>query len=86
METVKLTNNHGEFTTTGYGLDRAIALYLPASPDDLRKVMAESTGRPPEYYYDVHSVGEFLMMLADADFPSGGQRRHLTVTERFRLT
>ncbi len=66
-EKITLTNAHGTFTTDGYGLDRVIARYLPASPNDLRAEMAEIN--PDGDYSDVRCVGEFLVMLADCGMP-----------------
>lgn len=63
---ITLTNKHGDFTTSGYGLDCALTAYLPASPNDLRKIVEDATGLD---YSDVHYVSEFLIILADLDFP-----------------
>lgn len=65
-ERIKLFNGHGEFSADGYGLDKAIRLYLPASVNDLRDTFSAAVGTG---YEDVHSVGEFLIMLADIGYP-----------------
>jgi hypothetical protein len=70
-----VTNAHGTFTTVGSGLDLAMLRYLPASPDQLREVMSDATGLD---YSDIHSVSEFLIMLADADPPAVRHRPPLT--------
>jgi len=67
MDKITLTNDHGTFTTTAMGLDRAIACYLPASPNGLREVITERTSLD---YADVRDVSAFLVMLADMDYPS----------------
>jgi len=61
--TITLTNAHGMFTTTAYGLDRAIARYLPASVNGLRAKLTELN--PEIDYSDVHYVSDGLIMLAD---------------------
>jgi hypothetical protein len=71
LTTISLANAHGTFTTTTSGLDLMIRRHLPASPDQLRRVLAASTGLPGSRYADVRYVSEFLVMLADAEYPAG---------------
>jgi hypothetical protein len=71
MTTVTITNAHGTFTTTALGLDLVMAKYLPASVNGLATYMEELTGHAATeaYYSDVHSVSEFLVMIADGEYP-----------------
>lgn len=64
MESITLTNAHGTFTCNGYQLDREIRRQLPASVNDLRGTMKDVSYPATEEYADIHSVGEFLIMLA----------------------
>ncbi len=65
---ITLTNAHGTFTTTAYGLDQTITRHLPASVNDMRERLSELN--PELDYSDIHYVSEGLVMLADAkDYP-----------------
>ena len=76
LTTITMTNAHGTFATTGYGLDRAIATYLPASPNELRRTVSDAFGYGPEAEYaaDVSTVSELLIMLAELDDTRHTQR------------
>jgi hypothetical protein len=67
---ITCTNDHGTFRTTGYGLDRTIGQCLPASVNSLRDQMERLN--PGTDYSDVHSVSEFLIMVADITSPVSG--------------
>jgi hypothetical protein len=59
---------HGLFRTTPAGLDRTMKQYLPASPEQLRRIVEEVN--PESSYADVQTVSELLMILADAYYPN----------------
>jgi hypothetical protein len=67
---ITCTNNHGTFRTTGYGLDRTISQCLPTSVIAMRDQMERLN--PGTDYSDVHSVAEFLIMVADITSPVPG--------------
>lgn len=52
----------GSYRVTAGAFDRAMRRYLPASPADLRTTCEELW--PEEDYSQVHTVTEFLMILA----------------------
>lgn len=56
--------NHGTFTFTAEAMDLTMLRYLPASPDQLRRLCTEMTGCE---YDDVDTVTELLAVLADAE-------------------
>ena len=69
METVTVRiYGHGEHTVPAYEVDRAIARYLPASPNGLREIVEERTG---ENWNHVLDVSVFLVVLADFDRTDG---------------
>ncbi len=72
MVKVQITNAHGTFTTDTLALDLMIQSRLPASPMELRDRLAETTGLPVYTYDDISTVTEFLVMMADADYPWKG--------------
>jgi hypothetical protein len=63
MSVIRLKNDHGEFLTTTEYIDIAITRYLPSSVNGLREVM-QRLAPADDYYLDVHSVSELLIMLA----------------------
>ncbi|QFG10585.1 hypothetical protein HWC68_gp45 [Gordonia phage Gibbin] len=65
---MKITANHpshGLYQASARAVDDAIAKYLPASLEDLRKIIEERTEGTD--YSDVDSVSFFLVMLAEWD-------------------
>lgn len=58
---------HGTYSTSADGLDVAISRYLPASPFDLRAMVARRTASPVSYWSDCLTVSELLMVLASMD-------------------
>jgi hypothetical protein len=72
MVKVEIANAHGTFATDTLALDLMIKSRLPASRNDLCRHLAETTGLPESNYDDVSTVTEFLIMMADADYPWKG--------------
>lgn len=57
---------HGYFQTYPGYLDLAIQKYLPASVEDLRKILAERSGGENDYS-DLRYVTECLFILSEYD-------------------
>lgn len=74
---ITFDSKHGQYATDAYSLDEAIRRYLPASVNDLQTIMAE---REPELdYSDIHSVSEFLIMLASFEYDAAQNRRAIDI-------
>lgn len=59
---ITLQGEHGQYQTTVGLLDRVLLTYLPASADDLQKIIREESGDPT---YTIHTITEGLMILAE---------------------
>ena len=60
--------HHGRFSCSAYTLDMMIRRHLPASPEELRRVLHERIGEidgNPEPYADVFDVSAMLLFLGD---------------------
>jgi hypothetical protein len=58
----------GYYVVTTAALDAAMSKYLPASPSDLRAIVADRVGVDVSVYRDVVEAIAFLVMLADFDY------------------
>jgi hypothetical protein len=76
MIRVSITHAHGTFTTTTSALDLMISRHLPASPEQLRRVLNASTDA--HLYDDLRDVSELLIMLADAEGYAFTDDNHVT--------
>lgn len=60
--------NHGMFVASAYQVERAMLLYLPASPAELRERVQYIVGSELDYS-DVTEVSTLLVILASFDSP-----------------
>ncbi|MFJ2115139.1 hypothetical protein ACIOEX_25130 [Streptomyces sp. NPDC087850] len=79
------STGHGQYQTTAHHLDKLIAEYLPASVNDLRKVLHEFRGVGCEGHYDDDTTLTSGVGIGEATYCDGSCAQEFsdlgTVTE-----